>query len=149
MTSSKPSPSRQRCGTPARAGLGPYEPIRPALPPGPIDVVLTKIFFDPRQWALLLEWVTRPTAHTKHGDGGGMQKRRCDGASRMNEAERSLLLTTHSSPVRKTKDDVSWIAATIINQRAGGFQWRVARIFTGTHPAFVGLSIQPRKRGLP
>ena len=112
----------------------------------PRDVVYTKVFLNQPAWSLLLEWVSRPTLNTVHGDGGGMQKRRLDWAARMSETERSILLTTHSSQLRKTMDDVSWIARQIINQHAGGFQSRVAKIFTNTHPAFTGLHIKPRKK---
>lgn len=115
-------------------------------PPPPHDVVYTKVYLNPRQWSLLHEWCTRPVEHTKNRSNGGMQKRRLDWHARMSYGERSILLTTGSSYERATRDDMQWIADTICNRLAGGFQMRISDIFDGTHPAFTNLPIKPRKR---
>lgn len=103
------------------------------------------IHLERDRWVLLEEWVTRPTEHTKHKDIGGMQKRRRDWIARMNAADHAITLTRETDPALMSVDDVTWIARTIFNQNAGGFQWRIARIFADTHPLFSGLPIKPRK----
>lgn len=115
-------------------------------PPQPIDIVYTKVFLTQRQWSLLFEWCNRDATYTVNGNGGGMQKRRLDWLSRMDKAERSILLTTGSTAVRRTTDDMTWIRNTIINRLAGGFQMRISNIFCDTHPTFSNLPIKPRKR---
>ena len=111
----------------------------------PRDYVMTEVFLSPPQFARLLEWITRSVAHTKHKATGGFRQRRVDWASRLNATRCSILLTTHSSSMRRTMDDVSWIQRTIMNQHAGGFETRIARIFENTHPSFTDLPVKPRQ----
>jgi hypothetical protein len=99
-----------------------------------------------RQWALLTEWVNRPTLGTKNGEEGGMQQRRRAWIPQMRPADRTIRLTCEASPDERRLDDVTWIAQQIANQRAGGYQMRIARIFTDTHPRLTGIAIKPRER---
>ena len=112
----------------------------------PYDIVYTVVFLSGRQFARLQSWVGRPTEHTVHGDNGGMQKRRRDWRERMNAEQRSIRLTTPSSAVRATEDDITWIRKTIANRHGGGYQSHIAFIFEDTHPAFTGVAILPRRR---
>ena len=103
-----------------------------------------RVQLNPLQWSLLGEWVMRPTDQSKHKSGGGMQQRRKRWLSAMNPSDCSIELTEDAPANTRAVDDVTWIVRTIFNQHAGGFQTRIARIFTGTHPRFTGLPIKPR-----
>jgi hypothetical protein len=51
-----------------------------------------------------------------------------------------------SHTIRLTASDVLWIRRQIVNQKNGGWQGHIARVFTDTDERFTGLPVAPRRR---
>lgn len=103
-------------------------------------VDFTVVHLTPTQWDKLAEVATRrPGKWVK----GGWQSRLRKWCSRMNEAERSIMLS-HAAEGRERIDDMTFVARAIEQKEIGGWQRHAHVIFAGSHRRFSNIKVIPR-----
>jgi hypothetical protein len=100
----------------------------------------TVVYLPHRQWRRIKELAMRSTNETT---SGGWQDRLRAWRDRMDDTNRSILLS-HTSGGPRRLDDMTFIARAIEQRNIGGWQKHAFDIFAGTHPRFTGLTIKPR-----
>jgi hypothetical protein len=121
----------------------------PSLPPKPLGVVPVQtsaptltampplsplvLALPPERFERLLNLATAPTGRYRSGSYQARARRWCDAID-------AAALTITLTPA-----DIAWIRRQISGRKGGGWQERIARIFTNTHPHFTNLPVKPRR----
>lgn len=112
-------------------------PLRGVRPPE----TFTFIWLPQDRWDALLNLIEKAEGINS---SGGWQNRLSDWAQALDHDDRSIALDHRRGP-RGRLDDLTWIKRQIADRDRGGWQRKIAEVFTDTLWMFEGIEAKPRK----